>query len=160
MCEAMKLLKHVSIILAFAVCWFMACESVTAQESPTETQIIKGDANSCELNSLYLDMLTNEYRANNERVFVIARLGRGETSRALILRRLDVSRMYLNGRIKNDRILFAEGERVKGEGRVEFYLGSKLFLVSLAERGRNVCLTCCDDHIPPTKRKRVKRRRG
>jgi hypothetical protein len=129
-----------------------------AQESPTETQIIKGDANSCELNSLYLDMLTNEYRANNERVFVIARLGRGETSRALILRRLDVSRMYLNGRIKNDRILFAEGEKVKGEGRVEFYLGSKLFLVSLAERGRNVCLTCCDDYIPPTKRKRVKRR--
>jgi DNA/RNA endonuclease YhcR with UshA esterase domain len=89
-------------------------------------------------------------------------LGRGENSRTLSFRRLESARLYLvePGRIKRENVVFAEGERVDSDGRVEFYLGSKLILVSLAERGKNVCLTCCDDYIPSPKRNRVKRKKG
>ena len=159
--EPMKLLNHVSMILAFAVCCFMACVvSAIAQKPPSETQIIKGDANSCELNSLYLDNLISEQRANGERIFAIARLGRGEVKRSLRLNRLEYARLYLieSGRTQKEKVVFAEGERVDGEGRVEFYPGSKLYLVSLAERGKNVCLTCCKDYIPPRRGRRKGRR--
>ena len=139
----------------------MARVSAIAHEPSTEMQIIKGDANSCELNSAYLDYMVMEQRAKGERIFVIARLGQGEVNRSLNHNRLEYARFYLleSGRTQKEKIVFAEGERVNGEGRVEFYLGSRLFLVSLAERGKNVCLTCCDDYIPP-RRNRSRRRRG
>jgi hypothetical protein len=112
--------KRLILILTISVLWTISSsEQIIAQSSSSETHTVEGDANSCELNSLYLDMMTNEHRANNERVFVIARLGRGETSRSLLRHRLGISRVYLNGRIKSDRILFAEGDRVNGKGRVE-----------------------------------------
>lgn len=157
----MKLQRPNLILIAIAVCWLVAYEPVIAQQPSTEPQIIKGDANSCEANSSFLDALTNEHRSTNERVFVIARLGRGEANRALSLNRLERARWYLvePGRIKSENVVFAEGARINGEGRVEFYLGSKLFLVSLAERGMNVCLTCCDDYVPTPRRKRRLRRR-
>jgi hypothetical protein len=157
----MKLLKHGLMILAFGACCLMACASAIAHESSTGTQIIKGDANSCELNSAYLDYMVMEQRAKGERIFVIARLGRGEVNRSLNHNRLEYARFYLleSGRTQKEKIVFAEGERINGEGRVEFYLGSRLFLVSLAERGKNVCLTCCDDYIPP-RRNRSRKRRG
>lgn len=157
----MKLEKSIYMLIALAVCWLAACESATAQQSSTETQIVRGDANAGELNSLYLDGLTNAQRSNHERIFVIARPGRGENARFLSLNRLEAARLYLveSGRINKEQVILAEGERVAGEGRVEFYLGSRLMLVSLAERGKNVQLTCCADYIPP-RRHRSRRRKG
>lgn len=157
----MKLRKPIYILLALAVYWFAACESVKAQQSSTEAQIVKADGNAGELNSLYLDVLTNEQRSTNELVFVIARLGRGETARSLSLNRLRSAHLYLveSGRIKREQVILAEGELIAGEGRVEFYLGGRLILVSLAERGRNVSLMCCEGYIPPRK-KRSRRMRG
>jgi hypothetical protein len=35
--------------------------------------------------------------------------------------------------LNSQETVFAEGERLKGEGRIEFYLGSYLRLVILAE---------------------------
>ena len=149
------------MILAFGSCCLVACVSAVAQESSTETQVVKGDANSCELNSAYLDYIVMEQRAKGERIYVIARLGRSEVNRSLNRARLEYARFYLleSGRTQKEKVVFAEGERIDGEGRVEFYLGSRLFLVSLAERGKNVCLTCCEDYIPP-RRNRNRRRRG
>jgi hypothetical protein len=155
----MKLLNIVSMILALAA--FTPRAPSVAQESPPETQVVEGDANACELNSAYLDYMLMEQRARGERIFVIARLGRGEVNRSLNRRRLWSAGFYLleSGRTRKEQVVFAEGERVDGGGRVEFYLGSRLFLVSLAGRGKNVCLTCCEDYMPP-KGNRSRRRRG
>jgi hypothetical protein len=124
-----------------------------AQQSSPEIGIVKGDANAGELNSAYLDKLANDQQSTNERVFVIARLGRGETARSLSLNRLKAARSYLveTRGIDKERVIFAEGERVAGEGRLEFYLGSRLMIISLAPRGKNVRLTCCEGDTPPRK---------
>jgi hypothetical protein len=124
--------------------------SVARAQESGETKIVEGGINGCELNSAYLDALTQEARARSERVFVIARLGRGEKSTVLNRNRLHRVRNHLvvTGRLKKDRVVFAEGDRVDSEGRIEFYLGSRLYLVSLAKQGKDVCLTCCDDRFP------------
>jgi hypothetical protein len=131
-----------------------------AQTHSSDTIIVESRG-SGELNSLHLDNLVYGLRGSvAERLFVIARLGDGETARRLNLARLEGARFYLveSGRAQKERIVFAEGERVKGEGRVEFYLGSKLYLVSLAGRGKNINFTCCDDYFPPIRSKRKRRR--
>lgn len=145
--------KITCLLLTFAVCLFAVVESAKAQRLSSEPYIVKGDSNAGELNSAYLDMLTNEYYSNNERFFVIARLGRGETVRSLNLKRLQAARSFLvkmKG-ISKEQIVFAEGERVTDEGRIEFYLGNKLRLISLAGRGKNVSLVCCTDITPQRK---------
>jgi hypothetical protein len=126
-------------------------ETASAQNVAGETKVVEADNNSCELNSAYLDYLSQEARANGERVFVVARPGRGETSRPLSLARLNQARAFLilQRNLDPSRVVFAEGERAKDEGRLEFYLGSKLFLVSLAKQNKAVCLTCCEDYIKP-----------
>lgn len=151
-----EMLKIISILITALAC----CLTAPGQTPSSETRIVKGDANSCELNSAYLDYMVVEQRTNAERIFVISRLGRGEFRRSLGLGRLRYARFYLleSGRTQKDKVVFAEGGRMDGEGHVEFYLGSRLYRVSLAARGRNVCLTCCEDYIPPPTGRRQRRR--
>jgi len=117
-----------------------------AQNKTTEVQVVQGDANACELNAVNFDYLANILRENEERLFVVARLGKGEVSRNFSRRRLSNVRTYFQEgwKIGAERIVFAEGEKVQDEGRVEFYIGSKLMLVSLVKRGRDICVDCCD----------------
>ncbi len=98
----------------------------------------------CEENSAWLDLLMQRLAEGNkpERVFVIARLGKGENASFLNRRRLHNARTYLMNRLKPESIVVAEGERVAGEGRVEFYVGSELTLVSLVQRGEDLCVNC------------------
>ena len=79
--------------------------------------------------------------------FVTARLDRGETVRSLSLQRLQAARSYLVATkgVDKEQVIFAEAEKTTGEGRLEFYLGSRLMIVSLAPRGKNVSLVCCLD---------------
>ena len=83
-------------------------------------------SDSGEWNSAYLNNLLNELRrSNDERIFVIAQLGREELARRLNHARLDDDRLYLieSGPTQRERVVFAEGEHVSVEGRVEFYRG-------------------------------------
>lgn len=123
------------------------------QDNPKIVEPVSG---ACEVNGAYLDALTQEARSRSERVFVIARLGKRESSRALNRRRLHMVRNHLvmSGRLQKDFVVFAEGDRADHEGRLEFYLGSRLYLVSLAEPGNDVCLTCCDDRFPKRSKNR------
>ncbi len=141
------------LLLLFILLPYSCIKTVAAQGAQSNTKIVKGDANSCELNSLYLDYLAQDARASLERIFVIARLGKGEKSRDLNRTRLVAARFYLiaNRELKKEMIIFAEGDRADKEGRLEFYLGSKLYLVSLVERGKDVCLTCCNDDFPKSR---------
>ncbi len=151
-----KIRKAATLLFLLALCAVVG----VAQQSSPEIGIVKGDANAGELNSLYLDKLANDQQSTNERLFVIARLGRGETARSLNLIRLKAARSYLveTRGIDKEQVILAEGERVTNEGRIEFYLGSRLMLVSLAERGRNVSLVCCEGYTAPRKNKNRKRK--
>lgn len=134
--------------------------STLAQDASNERHVVRADSSSCEVNGAFLDSLVQDARSGSERIFVIARLGDGESSRPLNRSRLEYSRFYIsiNKGLKSDKVVFAEGDRVNGEGRLEFYLGSKLYLVSLAKRNRMVCLTCCDDR--PEERRNTRRNRA
>lgn len=158
---AARVLKSLFKVSLVFVCPLLPQGAFAAQSSSNDPQIVAG-GDSGELNSAYLDNLLNELRrSGGERIFVVARLGRGETARRLNLARIEGARLYLieSGRTQRERVIFAEGERVEGEGRVEFYLGSRLRLVSLAERGKNIRFTCCEDYIPPRRNKGRSRRR-
>jgi kynurenine formamidase len=134
----------VTTLLLIALCGIY---SVNAQTT------VKGDGNAGELNSLELDALANQLMDSNANMKVVARLGDGETDSSLNQTRLETARKYLIEMRGIDKatVTFTEGESIKGEGRLEFYLDNELMLISLAERGKDVRIGCCgDEEDPPT----------
>ena len=109
-------------------------------------KIVHSTQAPCEENSAWLDLLMQKVNESGkpERVFVIARLGKGEYASRLNQRRLHNARTYLENRLKPEIIIVAEGERVNGEGRVEFYVGSELVFISMVARGADLCVSCFD----------------
>lgn len=107
-------------------------------------KVVNSTSAPCEENSAWLDLLMQRMTEGNkpERVFVIAHLGKSERSRLLNQRRLQNARTYLMNRLKPESIVIAEGEQVSGEGRVKFYVGSELVLVSMVQRGEDLCVNC------------------
>ncbi len=132
------------LTFALVFSWVVAVpELAPAQDSSNQTITVAGDANACELNAAHLDILIITARESKERVFVVAHLGKGETSRYLIHRRLHNARTYLS-RLGSEPVIIAEGERVDGQGRVEFFLGSKLIINALVSRNGDLCVDCCE----------------
>ena len=120
---------------------------VPAQSLPASVPVTRG--NNSESNAAYLDSIRNDALGIDGTtipgpVIVIARLGNGETSRRLVLRRLHNVAEYLRRSLGPDRLIVAEGERVRDVGRVEFYQGGKLVWVCLIARGKDMYVDCCD----------------
>jgi len=99
--------------------------------SPNESGYVRTRINIVNLGAI---INTTENRA-----FIIARLGAGEYSRTLNQNRFACVRFVLQDSLKTERIIFAEGERVKGLGRIEFYLGNELMNTALIARNRSIC---------------------
>lgn len=95
-----------------------------------------------------LDDLAHQVMQSNDRLFVIARLGKGESNRNVNDRRLYNVREYLKltfgERLRKENLLFAESEKVKGAGRIDFYLGSKLIMTVTFDRRSDFCVDCCE----------------
>ncbi len=135
--------KIISTLLLIALCAILSAYAQTT---------VKGDANAGELNSLELDVLANQLMDSDATIKIVARLGDGETDTSLNQTRLATARKYLiemRG-IDKAKVTFMEGESIKGEGRLEFYLDSELMLSSLAERGKDVRIGCCVDEEDST----------
>ena len=146
-------------LLVFAFCIWASGAMAFAQGAPEEPEIVPSDS-SGEITSREIDRLSMEVRGNRERLFVIARLGTGETSQRLNQGRLYNTKQYLSIKAFDPQTtVFAEGERVEGEGRIEFYLGGSLRLVTLAKRNQMPNLTCCEDYFP-ARRSRPKKNRS
>jgi hypothetical protein len=142
--------------LAFLVCTFAPSNTAFAQKGwwEGEPYIIPSNE-SGEISSAVTDAMRLEIKG--ERLFVIVRLGRGEANRLLNQVRLHIAKGFMLRKGFNGQTsVFALGEPVEGEGRIEFYIGSKLRLVTLAPRNKLPNLTCCEDYSPPS-RKRTKR---
>ena len=87
-------------------------------------------------------------------IIVIARLGDGETRRALNRRRLHNVRTYLTSELFRKRdpktVIVAQGERVKGYGRIEIYLKGALFdYLTVKRNGDLIVGTCEPDNLRP-----------
>ena len=134
-------------MMPFIVMMLAVSVPAGAQTKLTLPYVVAGGVSSCEENAATFDNLANVLRSGDERLFAVARLGRGETSRELNRRRLYNVRAYFKENWPNveaRRFVFAEGDRVEGEGRVEFYIGSDLILISMVKRGGDICVDCCD----------------
>lgn len=134
-------------ILAIILALLSFHSSASAQNKSLEPVVVEGNASSCERNAASFDNLAGFLRSTEERLFIIARLGNGERSRDLNRRRLHNVRTYFKDswpQIDPKRFVFADGDSVKGEGRIEFYLGSTLIQISYVKRGKDICVDCCD----------------
>lgn len=147
----LRIVKFEFTFVAVLVVSLAAWQSAFAQTASDEPYIVESDS-SGEISSREIDSMAVEAGQIGERLFVIVRLGTGETNRRLNFARLFNTRQYISQKSFDSRkTVFAEGERVEGEGRIEFYLGSRLRLVLLAQKNKMPNLTCCDDYIPPTR---------
>jgi hypothetical protein len=74
-------------------------------------------------------------------LIIIARLGTGEVSSNLNQTRLAVAKEYVLRRGADLKYVLAQGERVKGLGRLELYVGGKLYdVLPLKRNAKGYCL--------------------
>jgi hypothetical protein len=103
--------------------------------------------------------------AEGRKTIVIARLGNGERSRELNRRRLFNVQTFLSRykTIGAENIVAAEGEKVRGYGRVEIYVGGKLLETLTVLKNEDLMVDCCEgdtdfypgkDRLRPSNRKR------
>jgi hypothetical protein len=151
----------VNIALLIIVVW-----TVAAQQSSTVHPTTERPGN-CNSNSAQLDRVRNEASSGIEKgelIIAIARLGKGETSRALNRRRLYSVQAYLSERagLPEESIVVGEGERTEGYGIVEFYVSGKLLNVLLAKRNEILCVECCgiDEKYYLYRRNKTRQTRG
>jgi len=130
----------------------------------TEIDISPATARGCQRNTINIANLSASLATTKERVFVVARLGTGESSRQLNHRRLNDVKTQFGQNKGTEKVILTEGERVKGQGRLEFYLGSEIVFISLFARNGDFCAACCDRKErfyknPYKQRSNIRRRR-
>jgi hypothetical protein len=105
---------------------------------------------ACELNNSYLDFLVQGQKRGDERIFIIAKRNIREKPLVDTARLSNAVGLLTQAKdIPIDRIVTGIGKPVTGApGRLEFYLGSEFFLLSLASPGKQVCLQCCESPRP------------
>ena len=93
----------------------------------------------CEDYQAQLDNVIIEWlKMKESKMIFIARLGNGERDRKLNRMRMSYIEDYLNK--KDVQYVFAEGERVKGFGRMELYVGGRLVMSTPLMKGsRRLC---------------------
>lgn len=137
--------KRIRVLTGICCLWLLVGTSdATAQNTHSaETNVEIG--NTCESNIARLDRIHSE-AGESGLLIAIARLGNGEQSRQLNRRRLHNLRLYLEkvrGRAPRT-IITAEGDRARGRGRVEIYVGGKLVDVMGVARSEDLYAGSCD----------------
>lgn len=133
---------------------FLFASSLIAQDRSKQTVEegwgVPDEPFNCEMNSLYMDILGNalpEQIQDRNVLIIVARLGKGETSRSFNQRRLHNALQYQIDRIKiaREKVILTEGERITdGLGRLEFYLNGKMTGSLLIQKNRDFCTDCCE----------------
>ena len=97
---------------------------------------------ACEQNAVYLTDFNVKRLAGGKTGFVIIRAGDGEGTK-ILNHRFNIVSKYLKKYLGESNLIFARGEAVSGEGRVELYIGGDLYLIMFARKGRVPCMNCC-----------------
>jgi hypothetical protein len=104
---------------------------------------------NCAYNSMIVDSVRSKLLSSdskNDYLIAIARLGNGERTSELNRRRLYTVRQYLIARgVPSDRLIVAEGERIKGYGRVELYSRGELVENLVGERCADLPVQNCEE---------------
>lgn len=122
------------------------------KSAPATEQSPQLMSTNCESN---ISILSLAHQAANEGrlLFAIARLGDSEYKRELNRQRLHNVRVYLtefDWQRDPKTLVTAEGERVKGYGRVELYVDGRLFDVIAVNRNGDLLVGSCEpDGIRP-----------
>lgn len=141
----MKILRF-ALVVSLLLMGFAAVDaqhranSGMAQPSQTEAT-----PSNCEENISILGAATQAVDKDSL-LIVIARLGDGEQNRELNRRRLYNVRTYLSEYVHArapETIITAEGARVNGYGRIELYVGGKLFHVLTIPRNGDLIVGSC-----------------
>ena len=136
----MKFIKNPMLTVLFIALFGIFAVGQTENKESAEF-VIESKGQWCESNNVGLDILSvllNENPAT--KLFIIARAGTGEKA-SVIKRRLDETEYVVLGikGFNEKRVIFATGDSIKGEGRLDFYLGSKLFMIVRMKKKDSVC---------------------
>ena len=147
-------MKTLSFILVISVP--LICSAGTAQvRSASANNSTEAVPRNCEDNVFVLNATHVAANATgpDTLIIAIARLGDGERRRELNRRRLHNVRVFLTQlqKHKASTVIIAEGEPVSGHGRVELYVGGRLFQVIAIKTNDDllVSATCEPDNIRP-----------
>ncbi len=101
------------------------------------------DGTNCE-NTKSVLVAAAQAAGEDATIIIIARLGSGEFLRSVARRRLAGAKDYLEavGGIRRERLVTAQGERVRGLGKVEVYVGGKLYEVFALKRNKGFWRGC------------------
>jgi hypothetical protein len=131
----------------------LAADPVMAQVSQRKIEPYDCEANDATLN------VTHQTAGGKDLIIFIARLGDGEKNRSLNYRRLHNVRAYLTEfgwKRDPQTIILAEGERVKGYGRIEIYVKGILFDVLAVKTNGDLPIGSCEpDDIRPKKAEEI-----
>lgn len=139
-----------SIALLFVLGLALATCSISAQESTDRSAVrppeVETKPTNCERHILILEG-AHHAAGKDGLIILIARLGDGENRQDLNRRRLHNARTYLSEYLNlraPETIVTAEGERVKGYGRIEIYVGGKLYYVLALKRDADLIVGSCE----------------
>lgn len=149
------------IVILICVSAFALNAVAKAQQPPPLTPVKLADFDNrapehCESRTAAMDGITQKTPLD-EIIIVIARQGKQETKANLNWRRLQNVHAYWTraiapeARRKTETIILAEGERVAGYGRLEFYVAGKLVWVMNIPRNADIdfgdCIAPDDSYI-------------
>jgi hypothetical protein len=133
-------LKAVSLFVALiGGCVSLSSHAQAQDEQPSGPYVAAGvDCNAEEHAKSLLDHAALN-AGEDKSLIIVARLGRGESSRNLIRRRLSAPSKYLvdTRGVSKSRVITAEGERVRGPGQVEVYVGGELRIIFKMKQNRD-----------------------
>jgi hypothetical protein len=139
------------MLLTFII--FVGYGNLMAQTNPVESWVLTEPPVSCHSTWTMMEFAGNNLKSQSNPkgvLIIIARLGDGENWTELNRRRLfNAKETIVPGfvGVESRRIITAVGERVKGFGRVEFYVGGQMVVEILVKRNKDLPADCYDDAI-------------
>jgi hypothetical protein len=138
-------MRRLNVLAACLLCC-LVCLDVIAQENrgkPAESYSSPTRPVNCEDVTAYVEtaMVMAQEAGEDNYLIIIARLGDGERSRKLNLDRVNTVKAFM--RRWRGKSVVAEGDRVKGYGRLEIYVGGKLVFILPLGRNAKVDFWSC-----------------
>ena len=132
----MSVINIKAAFMALAICFITVGHAMAQTAKSSEPILINGDSN--EDSKAALDLVA-ETAGEGKLIIMIARLGKGESSRRHSWRRLDTARSFLESvrAVPKQRMILAEGEVMRGQGRIEVYLDGKLYMIIVFARNKS-----------------------